>query len=52
MAQVNLIKFQCSACKRFNYYSSKNKKTVERKLEFQKFCSWCKKRTLHKEAKA
>ncbi|OGF81206.1 50S ribosomal protein L33 [Candidatus Giovannonibacteria bacterium RIFCSPHIGHO2_12_44_12] len=52
MSQVSLIKFQCSKCKRFNYYSTKNKKKVERKLEFSKFCRWCKKRTPHKEAKA
>ena len=34
-----------------NYYKQKNKKLVERKLEFQKYCKWCRKRTVHKESK-
>ncbi|MBL7053051.1 MAG: 50S ribosomal protein L33 [Candidatus Portnoybacteria bacterium] len=51
MSQDNLIKFQCSECKRINYYSRKNKKTVQDKLELKKFCKWCRKHTLHKELK-
>ena len=51
MSQDNLLRLKCSVCKRANYYTSKNKKKVERKLEYQKFCKWCKKRTTHKEAK-
>ncbi|MEW5805234.1 MAG: 50S ribosomal protein L33 [Patescibacteria group bacterium] len=47
----NLIKFQCQECKMFNYYSRKNKKLVERKLEYKKFCKHCRKHTLHKETK-
>lgn len=46
----NLIKMKCTVCKRANYYTRK-KKSLERKLELQKFCKWCKKRTVHKEAK-
>ena len=46
-----LMRLKCSECKRANYYIHKNKKTVERKLEFKKFCSWCRKHTIHKEAK-
>ena len=46
-----LITFRCSVCKRRNYYSAKNKKSVERKLEYKKFCEWCRKHTLHKEAR-
>lgn len=42
---------KCGVCKRANYYTSKNKKLVERKLEFKKFCKWCKKSTVHKEAR-
>ena len=42
---------KCSVCKNANYYTSKNKKKVERKLEFQKFCKFCRKRTTHKEAR-
>ncbi|MBU2472716.1 50S ribosomal protein L33 [Patescibacteria group bacterium] len=51
MSQDNLIKFQCSECKRINYYSRKNKKTSQDKLELKKFCKWCRKHTLHKELK-
>ena len=51
MSQDYLIKLQCTACKRVNYWSRKNKKTVERKIELKKFCKWCKKSVPHKEAK-
>ncbi|KKS15888.1 MAG: 50S ribosomal protein L33 [Parcubacteria group bacterium GW2011_GWB1_41_6] len=51
MAQKNLIKLQCSKCKRINYWSRKNKKTTERKIELKKYCRWCRKHILHKEAK-
>lgn len=46
-----LIKLRCSVCKKLNYYTRKNKKTVERKIELKKFCKWCRKQTLHKEGK-
>ena len=46
-----LIGLRCSACKRRNYYTTRNKKTVERKIELNKFCAWCRKQTPHKEAK-
>ncbi|MEK7139776.1 MAG: 50S ribosomal protein L33 [Patescibacteria group bacterium] len=51
MAQPRLIKLACTKCKRINYWSSKNKKKVERKIELKKWCKWCKKQTPHKEAK-
>ncbi len=51
MSQDHLIKLTCKNCKRINYWSRKNRKRVERKIELQKFCRWCKKRTIHKEAK-
>ena len=51
MAQKNLIKLQCSKCQRINYWSRKNKKTTERKIELKKYCRWCRKHILHKEAK-
>ncbi|HRR39525.1 MAG TPA: 50S ribosomal protein L33 [Candidatus Paceibacterota bacterium] len=46
-----LIKMQCQECKKVNYYTYKNPKSVERKLEFKKHCKQCKKHTPHKEAK-
>ena len=51
MPQENLLRMKCTTCKRANYYTTKNKKKVERKLEFKKFCKWCKKGTPHKEAR-
>ncbi|PIR69518.1 MAG: 50S ribosomal protein L33 [Candidatus Niyogibacteria bacterium CG10_big_fil_rev_8_21_14_0_10_46_36] len=50
-AKENLIKIKCDECKRINYWTHKNKRKVERKIELKKFCNWCKKRTAHKEAK-
>jgi len=47
----NLIKLKCNVCKRVNYHTRKNKKKVEKKLEVKKFCPWCRKSTIHKEAK-
>jgi large subunit ribosomal protein L33 len=46
-----LIGLRCDVCKRRNYYTTKNKKSVERKIEFQKFCAWCQKKTKHKEVR-
>lgn len=51
MPQDNLIRLKCTKCKNANYYTSKNKKKVERKIELKKFCRTCRKATLHKEAK-
>lgn len=48
---VELIALQCSECKRRNYTTSKNRKNIQRKLEFNKFCKWDRKHTLHKETK-
>ncbi|MBL7045211.1 50S ribosomal protein L33 [bacterium] len=51
MSQERLIKLVCSKCKRINYWSRKNKKKVERKIELKKYCKWCKAQTEHKEGK-
>lgn len=51
MSQESLIKLACSKCKRINYWSRKNKKKVERKIELKKFCKWCKGNQIHKEQK-
>ena len=47
----NLITMRCTVCKRRNYYTHRNKKQVERKIELKKFCNWCRKQTVHKEGK-
>ncbi|HYC83281.1 MAG TPA: 50S ribosomal protein L33 [Candidatus Paceibacterota bacterium] len=51
MSQDSLIKLACKPCKRINYWSSKNKKLVTRKIELKKFCKFCAKNTLHVEGK-
>lgn len=51
MSQENLLRMRCGKCKTANYYTTKNKKKVERKLEYMKFCRTCRTRTMHKEAK-
>ncbi|HEY4521937.1 MAG TPA: 50S ribosomal protein L33 [Candidatus Paceibacterota bacterium] len=51
MSQDNLIKLSCTNCKRINYWSRKNRKKVERKIELKKYCNWCHGQYPHKEAK-
>ncbi len=42
---------KCSECGEHNYITTRNKKTHPQKMEIKKFCSRCKKETLHKEGK-
>jgi len=51
MAQENLVKLQCTVCKRINYNTTRNKKSVQTALELKKYCKWCRKHTPHKEMK-
>ena len=51
MSQDSLLKMKCTVCKRGVYYTTKNKKLVTRKLEYQKYCKVCRKHTSFKEVK-
>ena len=51
MSQDNMIKLECTECKSINYHSHKNKKVLKERMEINKYCSKCKKHTLHKETK-
>jgi large subunit ribosomal protein L33 len=51
MSQDNLIKFECTECKKITHFSHKNKKILKERLEMTKYCPNCKKHTLHKETK-
>ncbi|MCK9352143.1 MAG: 50S ribosomal protein L33 [Candidatus Paceibacterota bacterium] len=51
MSQDHLIKLACGKCKSVNYMTTRNKKSVEKKLAPNKHCSVCRKHTPHKEAK-
>ena len=46
-----IITFQCNECKRKNYTNTKNKKTTTARLEFKKFCPFCRKHQPHREIK-
>lgn len=46
-----IITLACSECKRRNYTTTKNKKTMTTKLELKKYCKFDRKHTLHKETK-
>jgi large subunit ribosomal protein L33 len=48
---VELIALQCSECKRRNYTTAKNRRNIQEKLEFKKYCPYDRKHTLHKETK-
>ncbi|MBU0661524.1 50S ribosomal protein L33 [Patescibacteria group bacterium] len=51
MSQDNLIKLQCTECKRINYFVNKNTKKLKERIELKKHCKFCKVHTLHKETK-
>ena len=45
----DIIQLACGECKRRNYSTTKNKKKTTERLEFSKFCRFCRKHTAHKE---
>jgi large subunit ribosomal protein L33 len=47
----DIITLACTECKRRNYSTTKNKKTMPDRLEIKKFCKFCRKHTPHKETK-
>ena len=47
----DIITMACGDCKRRNYTTTKNKKTIPDRLELKKFCKFCRKHTNHKETK-
>jgi len=47
----DIITLQCQECKRRNYSTTKNKKTMTERLELKKYCRFCRSHTEHKETK-
>jgi len=45
------ITLECTVCKERNYYTEKNKTNTTTRLEQNKYCSRCRKKTAHKESK-
>jgi len=48
---VELVALQCTECKRRNYTTKKNRRNIQEKLQFKKYCPFDKKHTVHKETK-
>jgi len=46
--QVHLA---CNECKRRNYITTKNKRLHPDRVEFKKYCRYCRKHTAHKETR-
>jgi len=45
------ITLACTECKERNYTTQKNKKNDPDRMEVKKYCSRCRKHTVHKESK-
>jgi large subunit ribosomal protein L33 len=46
-----IVTLECSECKNRNYTTTKNKRTTPDKLQFKKYCPFCRHHTAHKETK-
>jgi large subunit ribosomal protein L33 len=47
----DIITLACTICKHRNYTTTKNKRRIPDRLEFKKYCPFCRTHTLHKETK-
>ncbi|TBV83253.1 MAG: 50S ribosomal protein L33 [Desulfobulbaceae bacterium] len=47
----DIVTLGCGTCKRRNYTTTKNKRKTPGKLEFKKFCPFCRSHIPHKETK-
>jgi large subunit ribosomal protein L33 len=45
------ITLECEVCKRWNYTTTKNRRTHSGRVEFKKYCRFCRKHTAHKETR-
>ena len=45
------ITFKCSVCGEENYLANKNKRLHPDRVEYNKYCPRCNKKTVHKEKK-
>ena len=46
-----IVTLACGDCKRRNYSTTKNLRKSSERLEFSKYCRFCRKHTAHKESK-
>ncbi|MBI4775537.1 MAG: 50S ribosomal protein L33 [Deltaproteobacteria bacterium] len=47
----DIVTLACTECKQRNYTTTRNKRRTPDKLEFKKFCRFCRIHTVHKETK-
>ncbi len=47
----DMITLACSECKHRNYTSTKNKRKHPDRVEYKKFCRFCRQHTPHRETK-
>ncbi len=47
----NIITLSCTECKQKNYTTTKNKRTMQSRLELKKFCKFCRAHKIHRETK-
>jgi large subunit ribosomal protein L33 len=45
------ITLACTECKRRNYQSEKSKRNTPDRVEFRKYCRWCRQHTVHRETR-
>jgi len=50
-AQRETVILACSACKRRNYTTTRNKRKNPNKLEIKKYCPFCRSHQIHKETR-
>jgi len=46
-----LVILACTECKRRNYTTTKNKRKHPDRVEYSKYCRYCKKHTPHRETR-
>ena len=46
-----LITLECTVCHQRNYHCDKNKLLHPSRVEYKKYCPFCRKHTVHKETK-
>jgi large subunit ribosomal protein L33 len=48
---IEIVALKCSECNQQNYVTKKNRRNIEGKLEFKKYCKFDRKHTLHVETR-
>ncbi|MEA1986624.1 MAG: 50S ribosomal protein L33 [Candidatus Marinimicrobia bacterium] len=46
-----IITLECTKCKNRNYSTKKNKRLHPKRVEYKKYCKFCRSHQIHKETK-